>query len=314
MTGTPLKPRQLFSEEEWRRLTAPVTWQGGALVVHAWAVIGLAMAAVSLSGHHPLVLVPAVMVIGARQLGLAILMHEAAHGLLSRNRRVNDILGQWFAAAPVGADLDMYRPYHLSHHRFVQTPEDPDLPLSAPFPVSKASLRRKIIRDLTGQTFLKQRVFAFRAFFRPELQQVPGAEVIASRSGLVRFLAINAAMLGILWASGHPLLYVSCWLLPLATWNPLATRIRNIAEHACVDTDHKNPLTQARTVEPNILERILFAPYWVANHAEHHAMMYVPCFRLPQAHRILKARNGLAKTDVKPGYASVLRQVTEAPA
>jgi hypothetical protein len=27
----------------------------------------------------------------------------------------------------------------------------------APFPVSRASLRRKIMRDLTGQTFVKQR-------------------------------------------------------------------------------------------------------------------------------------------------------------
>lgn len=310
MRAAVFKPQEVFSAEEWSRLTGPVTWQGAALVAHAWAVIGLAMAAVSLSGHNLLVLIPAIMVIGNRQLGLAILMHDAAHGLLSRNGKLNDFLGQWLTAAPVGADLDFYRPYHLSHHRLVQTPDDPDLPLAAPFPVSKASLRRKIFRDLTGQTFLKQRAFAVRAFFKPELANVPGAETIASRSALLRFLAINLAMFGIFAVSGHALLFFTTWLLPLATWNPLATRIRNIAEHACVDTDHANPLTQARTTTANFVERVLFAPYWVAYHAEHHAMMYVPCFRLPLAHRMLKEKGLLADTEIAPSYLSVLRKVT----
>ena len=65
----------------------------------------------------------------------------------------------------VGASLVAYRPYHLAHHKYAQQAEDPDLVLSAPFPVTRASLRRKILRDLTGQTFFKQRVlFAFNAF------------------------------------------------------------------------------------------------------------------------------------------------------
>ncbi|MFC3301655.1 fatty acid desaturase family protein [Parvularcula lutaonensis] len=314
MTARTFKPREVFSPEEWEKLIAPVTWQGPALVLNAWAVIGLSMAAVSLTGHNPVVLLLAVMVIGNRQLGLAILMHEAAHGLLHRNKKLNDFMGQWLASAPVGTDLDFYRPYHLSHHRHVQTDKDPDLPLAAPFPTTKASMRRKILRDLTGQTFVKQRLFAIRAFFNPELANLPGAETIAARSAVLRFLAVNTGMFAVLTLSGHGILYFTCWLLPLATWNPLATRIRNIAEHACVETDHSNPLTQARTTKANFIERVLFAPYWVHYHAEHHAMMYVPCFRLPAAHRMLKEKGLLEETEIAPGYLSVLRKVTTAPA
>jgi len=307
------RPRQLFTEQAWAELTAPVTWQGPALVLHAWAVVGLCLLAIAWSGYHPLVIIVTTMVIGARQLGLGILMHEAAHGLLHRQKRINDGLGQWFAAAPVGSDLNWYRPYHLQHHRHVQTEADPDLSLSAPFPVSKDSLRRKIIRDLTGQTFFKQRVFAIvAAFFKPELATQPGAEVIASRTGLGRFALTNVALFAILTAVGHPLLYLVGWLLPLATWNPLATRLRNIAEHACVDSDLSNPFSQARTTHTNFLERLLIAPYWVAYHAEHHALMYVPCFRLAKAHRLLKEKGALAGTDEQPGYFSVLRRVTNA--
>ncbi|WP_254306062.1 hypothetical protein [Sphingopyxis sp. BSNA05] len=47
--------------------------------------------------------------------------------------------------------------YHLTHHRFTQQSEDPDLGLSAAFPTTPASMKRKVIRDLTGQTFFKQR-------------------------------------------------------------------------------------------------------------------------------------------------------------
>ena len=73
------------------------------------------------------------------------------------NQKINDWVGEWLCAAPVGARLESYRAYHLKHHQYTEQPEDPDLELSAPFPITRASLRRKMIRDLTGQTFLKQR-------------------------------------------------------------------------------------------------------------------------------------------------------------
>ena len=99
-------------------------------------------------------MVMVVMVVGNRQLRLFILMHEAAHGLLHPSRLVNDRVARWFC----GHELVVHRFYHLQHHHSVQQSEDPDLALSAPFPISRGSLRRKIIRDLTGHTFFKQRL------------------------------------------------------------------------------------------------------------------------------------------------------------
>src|SRR5690606_4125335 len=173
-----------------------------------------------------------VAVIGTRQLGLAILMHEAAHGGLSPNRGLNDFLGHWLCAVPVGASLTAYRPYHLSHHKYAQQAEDPDLILSAPFPVTRASLRRKITRDLTGQTCFKQRVlYLFKAFGSDRDEDMAEGAAVTGRS-VAPFLLINAALLiaailaGVWWA------YFVLWLLPLATWFPMVTRLRNIAEHA----------------------------------------------------------------------------------
>src|SRR3546814_5508518 len=133
--------RDLFTPEEIKRLGRRSDLAGALLVLHAWALIGGAMA-VFAAWPNPLTFIAAVMVIGGRQLGLAILMHDAAHGLLFRTRRWNEFAGQWLCAWPVGTDLHLYRPYHLKHHRFTQQAEDPDLVLSAPFPVTRKSLWR----------------------------------------------------------------------------------------------------------------------------------------------------------------------------
>jgi fatty acid desaturase len=164
-------PKNVFTPAEWSLLTSRSSLRGMWLVAHAWGTIIAAIAVVAI-WPNPLTWLIAVMVVGARQLGLAILMHEAAHGGLHSNKAINEWVGQWLCAVPVGADLASYRSYHLQHHKFTQQPEDPDLSLSAPFPISKESYYRKAIRDLTGQTFVKQRLPLFLSLFRPKSAEV----------------------------------------------------------------------------------------------------------------------------------------------
>ena len=66
-------------------------------------------------------LVAAIVVIGARQFGLAVLMHEAAHWRLFRHAKVNDQVARWLCACPVGAvALALYRRRHHQHHRHIR--------------------------------------------------------------------------------------------------------------------------------------------------------------------------------------------------
>jgi len=302
-----VRPADLFTPAEWAPFRSRSGWVGPSLVLHCWGVIALAIAAGVL---WPALIPLCVMVIGARQLGLAILMHEAAHGGLHRDQRVNDLLGHWLCAVPIGASLHAYRPYHLAHHRYAQQPEDPDLPLSAPFPVSTASLRRKLVRDLTGQTFFKQRVlFALRAFrSRGDAELAEGA-VVTGRS-VLPFLLVNAGLLAGLTALGLWWAWFALWLLPMATWFPMVTRIRNIAEHACVEGSSADPFRAARTTRARWWERALVAPYWVNFHAEHHIFMHVPCWKLPALHQTLRARPEGERMEVAEGYEAVLGLAT----
>lgn len=307
-----ISPSDLFTSDEWAPFRSRPGWIGPALVAHCWAVIGLAVVAGAI---WPLLIPVCVMIIGTRQLGLAILMHEAAHGGLSSNARLNDFLGHWLCAVPVGASLTAYRPYHLKHHRFARQPEDPDLMLSAPFPVTAASLRRKMIRDLTGQTFFKQRVLlplATRG--RAEDQDTGRAahdydSVVTGRS-ILPFLLFNLGLLILCTAAGVWWAFVVLWLLPMATWFPFVTRLRNIAEHACVEGSADDPFRAARTTRARWWERAFNAPYWVNFHAEHHLFMHVPCWVLPRLHRAIRMKPQERDMERADGYLAVLKTVT----
>jgi fatty acid desaturase len=298
-----IDPKDVFTPEEWARVSAKSSWRGLALVACAWGLI-IAASAMFIIWPNPFTYIFAVMLIGARQLGLAILMHDAAHGALHPNTKINDWVGEWLCAAPVGAQLASYRAYHIKHHRFTETQDDPDLALSAPFPISLGSLWRKIVRDLTGQTFFKQRIAQIFGGRKP-------GEVVNASVG--RFVAINAALFTALALAGYWWAYPALWIVPMATWLPLVTRLRNIAEHACVGAQ-ADPFTHARTTLANPIERLLIAPFWVHYHAEHHVFMHVPCYRLPALHDVLMNKDYWSRMKIAPGYVSVLREATTQPA
>ena len=265
---------------------------GWWLTAHCWGVIALCMVA---SAIWPILAIPSFFIIGSRQLGLSILMHEAAHNTLFANRRLNDLIGHWLLSVPWGGDLQAYRAYHLKHHANTQTDDDPDLHLSAKFPVTRASMARKFARDLTGLTGLKLRYFQIAGLFKADNPM---------RGSTLAFLLFNAAAFALFALAGQAWLYLALWLLPLLTWYQFVLRLRNIAEHAMTTRDG-NVLTTARTTHANWLARIFVAPYWVNYHVEHHAYMYVPCHKLKHAHA--KLREAGHAMEYRASYRDVLR-------
>ena len=294
-------PKDFFTAEEWATLSPRSSWKGLALMAHCWAVI---LAAGAMAVKWPITIPLAVMIIGARQLGLGILNHDAAHGALHPDLRVNDWVGDRLTAG----GLAEYRKYHLGHHKYAQQDEDPDLGLSAPFPITRTSLRRKMIRDLTGQTFYKQRIApTIDAFVQGARKGVPFGR---TAKGVIAFwkpfLVFHAVLWGGLILAGYWWAWPALWLVPMATWYPLITRLRNIAEHACVGKDEPDPLRHARTTRAGPIARLLLAPYYVNYHCEHHMFMHVPCWNLPKVSRLLEKKGVTPRMLTAPSYAAVL--------
>jgi fatty acid desaturase len=198
-------------------------------------------------------------------------------------------------------DLKAYRRRHHLHHRHTQTPEDPDLVLSAPLPVSRGRLALALLGDLGGWTALT-RIARWR----------PRRDGFAQTWRRVRVpLLANAALCAGLTALGGWPLYLLVWVLPWATWFQLVTRIRDIAEHGLVH-DAQDPLRNTRTIGAGLLARTFVAPYGVNYHLEHHLLVFVPCWKLREVQALLLDQNLGGRMERATSYAEVLARVTTA--
>ena len=310
VTTPQIKPQEILEDHEISHLREKSDFKGISMLVHAWLII-LASLTVYTIFPNAVTFLLAVLVIAGRQLGLAILMHEGAHGLIVNNTKHNNLLSQWICAFPVWSDTYGYRHYHLAHHRHTQTADDPDLSLSKPFPVNRLSFIRKVFRDISGITGLVQRYeLIFKTLLTNDTKKDDGKKIsgFQSKNTLFGIFISNIIIFIFFSAVGQWWYYFAFWLLPLLTFFQLFLRIRNIAEHAGVK-ENCNDFNNARTTYANILERAFVAPYYVNYHLEHHLLMFVPCYKLRKAHEILLKKGHREEIEMKDGYISLLRSV-----
>ncbi len=285
------------SAEEMRPLLARSDWLAGWMTSFNLAVMAAAFALPAL-WLNPLTVLLAVLLLGGRQLGLAVLYHDCAHQVLFKSRWLNDAFGTWLFGGLMNTSLARYRAYHLDHHRHAGTERDPDLGLASAYPAEPASLRRKLTRDLTGRTGLKDVRRQIKSFGWP--RNAP-------------FLASHGVMLGLLALAGAPWAYALWWLAYLVVYQ-VVTRIRFMSEHGvAVNRLSADVRENTATTLVSWWERLLIGPNFVNYHLEHHLQAGVPCYRLRRFHGLLKER-GFFGACAKPegcfsnGYLHVLRK------
>lgn len=295
-----IKPSDILTKEESHRLRQRSDLMGFWLLAHCWALI-VAAGVFYVLFPNLLTFILCLVITGSRQLGLAILMHEGSHGMLFKTRWLNENLTQAFASWPMILNMDVYRKRHMAHHRFTRTDADPENYLYTPFPVTKQSMGRKVLRDLTGIVFLRTQIGIFRHIWgKPEGR---GKRLKAFYMGPA--LLYTAAITGFALA-GRLDLFLVCWLIPLMTTQQLFLRIRNIAEHSTMP-DLENPLKNSRTTLASWWERLTFAPYFVNYHIEHHMLPFVPCYRLREVHKLMLARGYGDEMEIRQGYWDVVK-------
>ena len=305
-----INPLDLLTEQQLAEVKERSDAKGIWVVAFSWMLIFGAMAMFAI-WPNPLTFIAAVIIVGTRQLGLAIGMHDGAHGVLTKSPSLNMFLSQWLCAYPMLAETMSYRRYHLTHHRNTQQENDPDLILSKPFPITRKSFRRKFIRDITGQTGYQQRkAQILNALGDPSLPWDKRIDQFAAKLGPAVFT--NLVLFSILALAGQWYLYFLLWVLPMLTWHQAVTRIRNIAEHAMVPDD-SDPFRNARTTKAGWFMRLVMAPGYVNYHVEHHLFMWVPCYNLPKLHTYLLANGHGEKMEIKDSYFDVIKMATSRP-
>lgn len=275
-----MKVSDYLSKEEVARFTARSDARGLLILALNWVTIFAIFWAVA-QWTNPLTLLLGVVLLGGRQLGLAVLMHESGHRSLFKTQILNETLGQWLCAYPIMGDVNTYAASHRVHHQTAGTDQDPDLPNYRAYPISRESFRRKMIRDITGQTGLKLLV----GLAHGQADIMTGGE--NRRKALYSGLLVNLILLAGLSALGMGALYL-LWFAAYVTAYPLFARIRQVAEHGAVDNLYDpDPRLNTRTTRARWFERLIFCPNNVCYHIEHHLLASVPCYHLKALHETL---------------------------
>lgn len=278
-----------------RELSKVSNLQGVWLFARDWAVIA-AVAGLAMWSQNWLAYLIALPILARQQHALAVLLHEAVHWRLFTNRFFNDLCGQLWGGSPLFFSLPSFRWIHLKHHKDPLAPDDPDLTLTGGYPISPASFKRKLARDLTLRT---QHKF-IRAF---NVGPYPGQLLVWVSYGVAQ-----ATLLLAFWYFGSVFDYLWLWIVPQFTLLPVMLRLRGIVEHAGYTRDADQGRNSRTVVAP--LGNLLLAPNAVYYHREHHLYPAVPCYNLRKLHRLLREQDGLVPTYFTD-YRSVWRQLIQ---
>jgi fatty acid desaturase len=234
-----------------------------------------------------------------RAFGLfAILGHEAAHRLLFSNRRANDLVGRWALSYPAFVPFDLYRRSHFSHHRDEMGPDEPDLAFYRGYPVARASLRRKLTRDATGNSGWKN-LKGLLGAFRSEVGRPVAARILVAQVAVAVVVTVET---GRWWA--YPVLWLAPWM---TVWRVL-NRLRSIAEHGGMARSRDRRET-THVVHQSWLARFWIVPFNTGWHLAHHVDMGVPFHNLPRLHRELEASGWVTSEITYPSYLALWKDL-----
>ncbi len=284
-----------------------------------WAIVLLCFF-VFASDLNVAVKILAMFVLAGRQLGLGILMHECGHQAFFSTVARNRFFGHWFAGMPLLIPLDFYRTYHLQHHAKTGTEEDPDVGNIAQYPVSKASMSRKILRDFSGLSGLKM-IYGVLVFVLPNRagnavslglnkDKVSSGRGVAMRN-FSHAVLFHGICVGLFYVAGHASLYAMWWVTYIFVY-PFIIRVRQIAEHGAMPALSSDDVRDTtRTTIASLLARTFFAPNFVNYHCEHHFLPTVPSYNLAKMHGLLRERGFYDERPEalidKGGYIQILR-------
>jgi fatty acid desaturase len=241
---------------------------------HMWIGLSL-LAALYLPGGVPAILAASFVLILLAQRSLQTLVHHLSHDLLSRNRQVNDWIGNLFAAGFIGMRIQNYRRVHFVHHAENGGASDPEF-----IDFSAVRARGGLWRYVLHFVAMGEALALVRKYYAPRAAgagAAPKSPLPARLAGLAIVALCQASLVAAFWLAGAPYLYLM-WLYVSVTWSPMLSRLRFLVEH---------PGKDDRTVSTRApwYEVIFFAPYQFNYHFEHHVWPALPPYRLRSAHQ-----------------------------
>ena len=258
---------------------------------------------IALKLSNPITYITAFLLMGRAHAQLLALMHESVHRLLFRNRKFNDFAGRWLLGYMSFVNTDGYRYVHMAHHREEFGPNEPDMPLYANYPITRASFWRKMRRDGLGRTGFRMLRGQFLSIFKKDpLQQNTQRKIFALHAVVITLSVIFV----------NPWVYVMLWLFPYITVWRVMNRLRSIAEHGGLRADDDRRVT-THSVRQHLFSSFYFVPFNLGWHIAHHTDSGIPFRSLPKYHRQLRESGFVTDAYEYSSYLAIWRALRSRP-
>ncbi|MDX1990923.1 MAG: fatty acid desaturase [bacterium] len=289
-------PKKWLTKEEVVELSTIKHWRWMAELALTWALmLGTLQAGILAALYLPtwatvLVFVVAYFLMGSWYNMIIQWVHEASHYNFSRNKMLNDAIGDVFAAGPIFLSVGGYRWQHIPHHVHLNNP-DKELQFTTWICLRGDQLFIQSINHLLGFWYFLF-VASTRIVGKPErnLPPIPARSIWV----WVGTFGTHGEVLALCVAQGVWYAYPLLWVLPIITIGYLINNFRTIIEHQAssdiCDLGMAKMPAITRVIRAHPVERFLVAPVGFYYHHEHHTWPGIPYHRLSEARKLLEQR------------------------
>ncbi len=273
--GIQRRLREFLSQDVIRDLHRRSAWKHFALVAQQ-VVLLVAIAVVCYRVPSPWVWVPLAALQGFVILSFIILLHEQVHNLIFARRRPGwERAMGLFYALPSAISASQFKRWHLDHHSELGT-EDDD-PKRAYLTPKRVARWYKALY-LTPALFVIYSVASAKAARRypAPLRRTIGLEKAA-------VMGLHLGFAAWLWIQGGFWLWFRVHGAPLFLAFPVAFMLNRLGQHYAVDP--RDPAKWATLVRGHWFWNWIFV--YSNFHLEHHYLVGVPCYHLPELQRRL---------------------------
>lgn len=250
----------------------------GALLFE-WAIIGTIIS-ICVRSQSVALWITGAIILATRQHALLMLYHDAVHGMVAKNAKLNDFIINLLVGVPFLLPVEIFRPLHLSHHRQLGREQDPERTILFANQHWKYQALPivKLIRQIIADLFLLNAVKTIMAWKRDAQKFHLNPVTLIAVLGWIGLMGIILVNVSTTMAA----LIVAIWILPMFTLTNLLQKIRSFAEHggATDYTDENHYWTYSWRV--GLIGRLTVWPYNINRHREHHAKPNIPWHRLPE--------------------------------
>jgi fatty acid desaturase len=212
------------------------------------------------------------------------LLHEACHGTLFKNRKINDFFG-FICGVLAGYDFISYRINHMKHHKFLGTDQDPE---NGNFINSAKSEFQILIRSFLLVDFCK---LFFSNMLQKGSSQSNEKSTKKNISKLSSFFLYSFVALIYSNSMTEIFLFILVMLFSIGSLTFLINRYRGIKEHPL----NKPNLSQFQYTVSHYkgsLINTIIAPFNFNFHLEHHLFPEVSSIYYPKINKYLIDKYG----------------------